>query len=68
VCKKLVRASTCAFFRDLILTLLGLGFYKKICLKEGEFWEKFFGNLLMREQGFDHTLWGHFFVLKAITG
>ena len=26
------------------------------------------GNLLMREQGFDHTLWGHFFVLQAITG
>ena len=26
------------------------------------------GNLLVRKQGFDHTLWGHFFVLQAITG
>ena len=26
------------------------------------------GNLLVRKQGFDRTLWGHFFVLQAITG
>ena len=37
MCKKLDRASTYVFFfRDLLLTLLGLGFCKNICLKEGE--------------------------------
>ena len=45
LCKKLVRASTCAFFRALILKLLGLGFYKKICLKEGEFFVKCFSEI-----------------------
>ena len=42
MCKKLDRASTYVFFRDLLLTLLGLGFYKKSCLKEGEVCGKFF--------------------------
>ena len=33
------------FFRALILKLLGLGFYKKICLKEGEFFGKCFSEI-----------------------
>ena len=44
MCKKLDRASTYEFFRDLLLTLLGLGFYKNICLKEGEVCGKIFSN------------------------
>ena len=45
MCRKLDRASTYVFFCDLLLTLLGLGFYKKSCLKEGEVCGKIFSNV-----------------------
>ena len=45
MCKKLDRASTYVFFRDLLLTLLGLSFYKKSCLKEREVCGKIFSNV-----------------------
>ena len=38
------RAITCVFCRDLHLTIMFSGLYKKICLKESEVWRKVISN------------------------
>ena len=38
------RAITCVFCRDLHLTIMFSGLYKKICLKESEVWRKIISN------------------------
>ena len=38
------RAITCVFCRDLHLTIMFSGIYKKICLKESEVWRKVISN------------------------
>ena len=38
------RAITCVFCRDLHLTLMFSGLYKKICSKESEVWRKVISN------------------------
>ena len=41
------RAITCMLCRDLHLALMFSGFYKKICLKESDFWRKVISNKIV---------------------
>ena len=41
------RAITCVFCRDLHLTIMFSGLYKKICLKESEVWRKVISNKII---------------------
>ena len=45
VCDKRDRAIACVFCCDSLYCFLV--FYKKICLKEGEVWQKIFSNLII---------------------
>ena len=41
------RAINCVFCRDLQLTLMFSGLYKKLCLKESEVWRKVISNKII---------------------
>ena len=41
------RAINCVFCRDLQLTLMFSGLYKKLCLKESEVWQKVISNKII---------------------
>ena len=45
------RAITCEFCRDLQLTLMSSGLYKKILLKENEVWRKVISNKIIVKLG-----------------
>ena len=47
VCDKRDRAVTCMFCHDLQLHLCFLVFYKKVCLKESEVWQKVISNKII---------------------
>ena len=47
VCDKRDRAITCMFCHDLQLHLCFLVFYKKVCLKESEVWQKVISNKII---------------------
>ena len=47
MCDKRDRAITCMFCHDLQLNLCFLVFYKKVCLKEIEVWQKVISNKII---------------------
>ena len=47
MCEKRDRAISYVFCRDLQLTLMFSGLYKKICLKESEVWRKVISNKII---------------------
>ena len=47
LCDKRDRAITCMFCHDLQLHLCFLVFYKKVCLKESEVWQKVISNKII---------------------
>ena len=56
---------TCVFCRDLHLTLMFSGLYKKICLKESEVWRKVISNKIIVMLVTCHTRFAVFFPLPS---